>query len=161
MAAEPENQSLERAKDAGANPNAPASSVLAGESDHYIAASFSGPLPDPATLKAYDIVLPGLAERIVERWETQTDHRMSLEKAVIEGDNRRANWGLVSATLISLAVLGVSGLLAMHDHETVAAILAGVDIAALAGVFVYGTSSRKQERIEKAKILTGKTQNQR
>jgi len=103
---------------------------------HFVEASFSGPLPDPATLKAYDMVLPGLAERIVSRWETQSDHRMSLEKSVIEGDNRRANWGLVSATVISLAVLGVSGLLAMHNHETVAAVLAGADLAALAGVFV-------------------------
>ena len=106
-------------------------------------------------LKAYDLALPGLAERIVARWETQSNHRMSLEKAVIEGDNKRANWGLVSATLISLAVLGVSGVLAMHDHETVAAVLAGVDMAALAGVFVYGTNSRKQERVEKSKVMTG------
>ncbi len=80
---------------------------------------------------------------------------MALEKAVIEGDNRRANWGLVSATVISLAVLGVSGVLAMGGHETVAGVLAGVDIAALAGVFVYGTNTRKQERVEKTKVMTG------
>jgi len=43
----------------------------------------------------------------------------------------------------------------MHDHETVAAVLAGVDMAALAGVFVYGTNSRKQERVEKSKVMTG------
>lgn len=125
---------------------------------HFVAASFSGPLPDPETLQAYDMVLPGLAERIVNRWETQSNHRMSLEKSVIEGDTRRANWGLVSATIISLSVLGVSGLLAMHGHETVAGVLAGVDIAALAGVFVYGTNTRKQERVEKTKVMTGQTE---
>jgi len=121
-----------------------------------VEASFSGPLPNPATLQAYDMVLPGLAERIVNRWETQSDHRMALEKSVIEGDNRRANWGLVSATVISLAVLGVSGVLAMGGHETVAGVLAGADIAALAGVFVYGTNTRKQERVEKTKTMTGR-----
>ena len=42
--------------------------------------SSSGPIPDPALLKAYDIVVPGLAERIVNRWEKQSDHRMALEK---------------------------------------------------------------------------------
>ncbi len=41
-----------------------------GHSIHVVEASFSGPLPDPATLQAYDMVLPGLAERIVSRWET-------------------------------------------------------------------------------------------
>lgn len=107
------------------------------------------------------MVLPGLAERIVSRWETQSDHRMSLEKSVIGGDNRRANWGLVSATVISLAVLSVSGLLAMHNHETVAAVLAGADIAALAGVFVYGTNTRKQERVEKTKVMTGQIEKRR
>ena len=80
---------------------------------------------------------------------------MSLEKSVIEGDNKRANWGLGSATIISLAVLGDSSLLAMHNHESVSTILAGVDIAALAGVFVYGTNSRKRERVEKAQVMTG------
>lgn len=104
------------------------------------------------------MILPGLAERIVTRWEMQSNHRISLEKAVIEGDNKRANWGLGSATIISLAVLGVSGLLAMNNRESVAAVLAGVDIAALAGVFIYGTNSRKQERIEKAKLMTGQVE---
>jgi len=85
---------------------------------------------------------------------------MILEKSVIEGDNRRANWGLVSATVISLTVLGVSGVLAMGGHETVAGVLAGADIAALAGVFVYGTNTRKQERVEKTKVMMGREKRQ-
>ena len=136
-----------------AKENASASAAQASLSIERVEASFSGPVPDPATLKAYDLVLPGLAERIVDRWEKQSDHRMALEKTVVEGDTRRANWGLVSATVISLAVIGVAGVLAMHDHETVAAVLAGVDIAALAGVFIYGTNSRKEERIKKTKEM--------
>ena len=133
--------------------NQPVSQTETSLSIERVEASFSGPVPDPATLKAYDIVLPGLAERIVDRWEKQSDHRMALEKTVVEGDTRRANWGLVSATVISLAVIAVSGVLAMHDHETVAAVLAGVDIAALAGVFIYGTNSRKEERTKKTKVM--------
>lgn len=155
MPNKPKNKSIEQAPAVGVKVNAPAAGVLSTRSVQYIEASFSGPLPDPATLKAYDLALPGLAERIVQSWEAQSSHRMRLEKSVIEGDNKRANWGLASATLISLAVLGVSGVLAMHDHETVAAVLAGVDMAALAGVFVYGTTSRKQERVEKSKVMTG------
>ena len=142
-----------------AQANPPDSQSETSLSIERVEASFSGPVPDPATLKAYDIVLPGLAERIVDRWEKQSDHRMALEKTVVEGDTRRANWGLVSATVISLAVIGVSGVLAMHDHETVAAVLAGVDIAALAGVFIYGTNSRKEERIKKTKVMAERNEN--
>ncbi len=161
MSNKPKNKSIEQSPATGAKANTPVAGALSTRSVQYIEASFSGPLPDPATLKAYDIALPGLAERIVQGWESQSSHRMSLEKSVIEGDNKRANWGLASATLISLAVLGVSGVLAMHDHETVAAILAGVDMAALAGVFVYGTNSRKQERVEKSKVMTGQLDKRR
>lgn len=45
--------------------------------------SHSGPLPDPDTLQRYEQVLPGLAERIVAMAEKQSDHRQSLERAVI------------------------------------------------------------------------------
>lgn len=152
MAAKP-NNSITPQTDAGASKTASASVVSTRES---VQISISGPLPAPRLLAEYDTVLPGLAERIVNRWEMQSDHRMALEKTVIDGDNVRANWGLVSATLISLSVLGVSAVLAMHDHETVAAVLAGIDVAALAGVFVYGTSSRKRERTEKIKTLAGR-----
>jgi hypothetical protein len=37
----------------------------------------------------------------------------------------------------------------------VAAILAGVDIGALAGIFIYGTNSRRQERKDKEKLVMG------
>lgn len=161
MSNKPKTKSIEQAPATREKINAPVAGALSTRSVQYVEASFSGPLPDPATLKAYDLALPGLAERIVQSWEAQSNHRMSLEKSVIEGDNKRANWGLVSATLISLAVLGVSGVLAMHNHEAVAAVLAGVDMAALAGVFVYGTNSRKQERIEKSKVMTGQLDKRR
>ena len=115
----------------------------------------SGPIPAPEILKAYDIVLPGLAERIVSMAEAQSAHRMELEKKVINGDVKRANWGLACATFISFLVLFLSGFLAYLDHEGVAAILAGLNISALAGIFIYGTKSRRQERKDKEKMMKG------
>lgn len=146
-------KSIEHTPNVGETKNTPAPSDLV-PSVQYLQESFSGPLPSPAILKAYDLASPGLAERIIAQWETQSGHRRSLERSVIEGDNKRANWGLASATLVSLSVLGVAGVLAMQNHA-VAAVLAGVNIVALASVFVYGTNSRKQERVEKAKVMTG------
>jgi len=40
----------------------------------------SAPLPTPKELQEYDTVLPGLAERIVSRFEIQSNHRIALEK---------------------------------------------------------------------------------
>lgn len=55
-----------------------------------ITRSFSGPLPPPETLKAYDITEPGLAKKIFDLAERQAAHRMELEKAVVFGDGRRS-----------------------------------------------------------------------
>lgn len=38
-------------------------------------ASFSGPLPAPPTLDAYNEVIPGLAREIVDQWKAETAHR--------------------------------------------------------------------------------------
>ena len=42
--------------------------------------SFSGPLPPPNVLSAYEDLLPGAADRIITMAEKQLEHRMYLEK---------------------------------------------------------------------------------
>ena len=64
--------------------------------------SSSGPLPSPEILKAYDLVLPGLAERIVTQAENQSQHRMALEKTIIEGDSKRADRGQILGFILAL-----------------------------------------------------------
>jgi uncharacterized membrane protein len=112
---------------------------------------FQGPLPHPSLLKAYDIVVPGLAERIIVAWEKQTNHRINLEQIVITGDNNRANWGLFSATAITITVIVACTILAILNKEQ-ALIAIGViilNLATLAGIFIYGSYSRRQERERK------------
>ena len=55
-------------------------------------------------------------------------------------------WGLVAGTVVTLAALAVAGLLAVSGHSAFSALTALTPIAALAGVFVYGDRSRRQER---------------
>ena len=118
------------------------------QTEHY----FQGPLPHPSILKAYDLVLPGLAERIITAWEKQTDHRMRLERTVIDGDNKRANWGLVCATAISIIVVIACVVIATLNKELSLAAFGVIvlNMATLAGAFLYGSQSRKKEREKKA-----------
>lgn len=116
--------------------------------------SFSGPLPPPALLREYDTVYPGLAKHIIDLAEKQASHRMHLEKTVVENDARRANWGLVCATVITLVFLGTSAALICTGHDVAGTVLGVTDLAVLVGVFIYGTNSRKQERVQKARIMT-------
>jgi uncharacterized membrane protein len=114
--------------------------------------AYKGPLPPPKVLREFDEVVPGSAERIIALMERQADHRMHLEKCVVEGDNRRANWGIVTATSITILVLATSTVLIVFGYGLYGTILGAVDLVALASVFIYGTNSRKREREQKAAI---------
>ncbi len=114
--------------------------------------SFSGPLPDPSTLKRFDEVLPGTAERIIIMAEQQQSHRQMLEKTVVIGDGRRAMFGLGAGLFVAIAVLGVAAFLIYNGHDAAGTIIGGLDIVSLVAVFVYGSVSRRAERSGKAPI---------
>ena len=116
---------------------------------------YAGPLPHPSLLKQYDDVVPGAAGRIVVLLEEQSRHRMYLEKTVIVGDNKRANWGLISGWSIAILFLITSAALILAGYGAYGAILGTVDLVALVTVFIYGTNIRKNERIEKSKAPRG------
>src|SRR5438876_1239737 len=69
----------------------------------FIASSFSGPLPSPQILAAYDQIVPGTAARIIAMAETQAQHRQNLESTVIGGDVRRSWYGLWTGFVIGMA----------------------------------------------------------
>jgi len=87
--------------------------------------------------------------------EEQSQHRQALEKQALHAELARANRGLIWGGIVALATLGVSGVIAVAGHTLTSAILAGGDLVALVGVFIYGTQTRKQERIEKTQTMTG------
>ncbi len=120
-----------------------------------ISSSFSGPLPPPDSLKAYDIVEPGLARKIFDLAEKQAQHRMELEKAVILGDGRRSWAGLCLGFVIACLFLGSSTYIIISGHDLAGGLLAYGGLASLVSVFIYGTNARVQERAEKRKALLG------
>jgi uncharacterized membrane protein len=74
-----------------------------------IAAQFSGPLPPPEILRAYDDVVEGGANRIFDQWERETLHRQSLEQKVLDAyvsGFSRAQW----MAFVVILVIGVGGL---------------------------------------------------
>ena len=50
--------------------------------------SFAGPLPPPATLAAYNAIVPDAAERILKMAEAQALHRHQLEATAIRAQMR-------------------------------------------------------------------------
>lgn len=114
---------------------------------------FIGPIPSPQDLAHYESVIPGLADRLISRFEKQSDHRMSMEREVTRADAKRANCGLAAGFSVAVVTLVSSTICILHGHDWSGTILGGGTLASLVGTFVYGSNSRKQERIERQKIL--------
>jgi len=113
---------------------------------------FSGPLPPPAILAEYDQVVGGSAEKIIEQFVRQGQHRMELERLVITSDVKRANWGLIAGFVLAITcILGSFYMISLgFEIAGIAVVLAS--LASLIGAFLYGTHSRKKEREKKAEM---------
>jgi len=102
-------------------------------------------------LRDIDALVPGSAERSLALFEDQSRHRMVLEKRVVTWDIVQSVLGLIAATIIALAPIGGGVYIAASGYSVagIAAIITA--LGALAGTFVYGTKSRKEERTQKAR----------
>ena len=115
----------------------------------------SGPIPPPQVLREYNEIMPGLAERIVAQAERQTEHRISLENKVIGSDIARSRQGLLCGFIVAIVCVIGGVAVAIAGHPAAGATIATGAVGTLAGVFVFGTTARRSERAEKAKMMTG------
>ncbi len=102
-----------------------------------IGASYRGPLPSPEMLRQYDNVLPGMAERLLEAFEKQGDHRRQMDEKSLTMNFRLARVGQVFAFLLGLAGLGSGTYLVStgHSPEGVAVVFGA--IGSLVGAFLW------------------------
>lgn len=115
-------------------------------SQSHTSITWQGPIPPPEILRQYDGINPGTAERIIRLVEGQAEHRQKLESQVIAADVRHAHLGLWLGCVVSVVALGAAVACAALGATVSAAIIGGGDIVALAGIFVYGSYSRRSER---------------
>lgn len=116
-----------------------------------VLAAYSGPFPPAAELERYEAIYPGFAERLMNRYEKQSDHRMELETKVIESGIKNSARGQVFAFILASLTICVGAFLIYRNKDIlgIAAILGS--LATLVGVFIYGNKSKKDERIQKSK----------
>lgn len=118
---------------------------------HRVEASvaYRGPIPDPETLARYSELIPNAPERILRMAELQAEHRRDLESRVIRSDTFRATLGVWFAFIICMTTVLTGGYIALQGHAIEGTLLAGGGLAGIAGTFIYGTRSRKEERQRK------------
>ena len=108
-----------------------------------------GPLPSPRTLREYDKIKKGLAERIVIMAENQSNHRINLENKAISSQLDESRKGQDYGLTIGLAGLVTCLILALTSHDWVAGIIGSSTLVGLVTVFVVGRRKQKEDLASK------------
>lgn len=98
--------------------------------------SFSGPLPPPEYLEAYEKTLPGAPDRILVMAEKQVDHRIDVEKTIVKKKFNQSTLGQIIGAILILFFGYIAYDLAMHGHDTAAIAIGVTIVVSLAVVFV-------------------------
>jgi uncharacterized membrane protein len=111
---------------------------------------FSGPLPPPSALQAYEKAHPGAAERILKMAEEQATHRQTLERKVVESNifNEKAGMVLGFVLLISLMSIGAVLVYSGKKVEGLAALLSSPAIPAIAYFYTKLQDRKNSEEVQ-------------
>ena len=77
--------------------------------------------------------------------ERQSEHRLELERTLVRSDSIRSYLGLAAAFVLSATVICGGIYLIATGHDWAGATLICLNLVGLAGVFVYGSTVRRDE----------------
>lgn len=107
--------------------------------------NYSGPIPHPAILERFNVIIPNGAERIMAMVEEEQLHRQGLEKEMVLQDGKEAvsgrkaeRRGQFLAAVICLSLIFVAREVALSGHPGYATLLAGGTLAGIITAFVSG-----------------------
>lgn len=106
----------------------------------------SGPIPPPQMLQQYNNIVPDAAERIIRMAEKQSDHRIALERKVINSNVNKSYIGMILAAIIAIYGLYVAKEISINGNPWAAGIIAALDIGGLISVAIYNGAIQKKER---------------
>ena len=121
------------------------------QTQELIFLSRSSPLPPPKELMEYEEILPGITQKFMTAFEKQQDHRMELEKTVINADVSRMKRGQIFAFILGFTAI-FGGLFLLVKGLSIAgfSVLVGTT-ATLVGAFLYGKAENRKERENKSR----------
>ena len=111
---------------------------------HETLITHSGPLPDPDTMRHYNDIVPGAAARIVDMAEREMAERHRKDADERTAKIRQFSRGQWFAFIVSITALGTCCYCAAIGQPWVAGVIGGLDLVALAGVFIFGSNLRPQ-----------------
>lgn len=110
----------------------------------------SGPLPAPETLEEYSRLIPQGAERIMKMAESQSGHRMEMEKKALSSHVNQGYIGQIFGLIIGLAAIGASVYLGINDQPILGGVIGLGGITGLVTAFIKGRDADREEVSEKS-----------
>ena len=98
--------------------------------------SFRGPLPPPEMLKGYESVLKGASERIFAMAEKQQEHRMHIEKTIVDRQTEQSGNGQIWGGALTVLFGMITCFLGYTGHDGLAGTIGTTTIISLVIVFV-------------------------
>jgi len=109
--------------------------------------SYSGPLPHPNHFQQYENILPGAADRILKQAESQTTHRQSIEKKVIDSNIFNERLGIFLNFLLSLCIIA-GGFLIVILSKNAWGYVAILGTPLLSGGIFLGTKYIEKKKVK-------------
>ena len=114
---------------------------------------FSGPLPPPDILKAYNGAFAGCAERVIAMAERQSAHRQELEKMVVQGNCDAQSRGTMVRFYSCPTCFGGGVYLLAQGKSIIGFSAIILAVGSLIGALIYGRSEQRKEREDKSRKL--------
>lgn len=119
----------------------------------FEAQAFSGPLPPPAVMEAYERICPGAAERIMSLAEREQGHRHQTEDRLVEAkvadrhlQRREFRLGQIFGFVIGMTGLTASVYLSTHGAPGVGGTIGTTVVVSLVTAFLYGSREQRRSR---------------
>ena len=106
----------------------------------------SGPIPPPQILQLYNNSVPDAAERIIRMAEKQSDHRMDLERKIVNSNIIKSYAGMMLATVIAIYGLYIAKEISVNGNPWAAGIIAALDLGGIISIAIYNVLIQKRER---------------
>lgn len=131
--------------------NTYSSQSLSQNENTLIASMRTSILPPPEEMERYEAICPGTLKTLLSTYEKQTNHRIELEKSVIESDIKNSRLGQIFAFILAMTSIvgGVSMILLGKDVQGLVAILAA--LGSLLCVFLGKNIKNSKKLLEKNK----------
>lgn len=114
---------------------------------------FAGPIPPPFILEAYEEVLAGSADRLLNIAENQSKHRQTMEQQTLSLQQQRLSFshrevrmGQIFGLIIGIAAIGSALYAALNGAQVFAGFIGTASIIGLVSAFIYGSKGSKTER---------------